>query len=166
MHSTRNLQLGNSQDLEPSIILLTQQNVKLPSRWLSLNPYISAALSFHQESLLLHWMAVKTETHNWTNCRESMIAQCLALNRTSVSHLPPQGSGSITEYYKTEVVEACCKLVSFGHVRTIALMSSQLWLPAQDQAIQNSSMDEEGLTRSFLQLRSSCKLMASREGGK
>ena len=51
--------------------------------------------AFIRESFFSKWIDLNTEAHTWSVCREGTM-KGLALNRTSISHIPPaQGSGIV-----------------------------------------------------------------------
>lgn len=78
-----------------------------------------------------------------------VIVECSALNRTYTSTLQRLKSTAEEEAEKKQELEdgeECCEMMlSSGHGMTIALMNSQeLWLPAQNQTSQHSSIDWGG----------------------
>lgn len=60
--------------------------MKIPSKSKSLYTQISAALSSHQGSLFVEWIAVNVETHSWLKCREYMSVKFSVINGTSMSY--------------------------------------------------------------------------------
>lgn len=70
---------------------------------------------------------------------------------TSIPHLSPQGSGTITEEGGRQTVRGrglACETVSSGHHRAIAPMNPQkIWLPVPDLAINTQSWAGKGLSQ-------------------
>lgn len=84
------------------------------------------------------------ETHNLSVL--GMIVECSALNRTYTSTLQSLRSTAEEEAERMQELEdgeECCEMMlSSEHGMTIALMNSQeLWLPAQNQTSQHSSIE-------------------------
>lgn len=68
--------------VEP-IILLKGHNIKLPSRFLSFYPQITAVLRYHQRSLSVQWVVGNTEL---VKGKRKVNVDCSVTNGTSISN--------------------------------------------------------------------------------
>lgn len=65
-----------------TVILLNGNNIKLLSKFVFLDPWISAILRPYQRHLFVHWMIVSIEIYNWSKSRESVSVDFLSTIET------------------------------------------------------------------------------------